>query len=75
VRASMKEAEALRIDGVPALYVDGERINGVIPQTQLWMVIDRDLRAAGVEPPAAVAPAAVSTTVWPSQVKPAAAVQ
>ena len=74
VRASMKEAEALRIDGVPALFVDGERINGVIPQAQLWMVIDRDLRAAGVEPPAAAAPAAPAT-VWPPQTQPAATVQ
>jgi protein-disulfide isomerase len=72
VRASMKEAEALRIDGVPALFVDGERINGVIPQAQLWMVIDRDLRAAGVEPPAAATPAAPAT-VGPPQAPPAAA--
>jgi protein-disulfide isomerase len=56
VRASMKEAESLRVEGVPALFVDGERINGVIPQAQLWTVIDRDLRAAGVEPLAAVLP-------------------
>jgi protein-disulfide isomerase len=74
VRASMKEAESLRIDGVPALFVDGERINGVIPQAQLWMVIDRDLRAAGVEPPVAAA-AAAPATVWPPQAQPAAAVQ
>jgi protein-disulfide isomerase len=74
VRASMKEAESLRIDGVPALFVDGERINGVISQAQLWMVIDRDLRAAGVEPPVAAAPAAPAK-VWPPQAQPAAAVQ
>jgi protein-disulfide isomerase len=70
VRASMKEAETLRVEGVPALFVDGEFINGVIPQAQLWMVIDRALRAAGVEPPAAVAPAA-SATVLPPQAQPA----
>jgi hypothetical protein len=64
----------LRIDGVPALFVDGERINGVIPQAQLWTVIDRDLRAAGVEPPAATAPAAPAT-IWPPQAHPAAATQ
>ena len=27
----MKEAETLRIEGVPALFVDGERINGALP--------------------------------------------
>jgi len=53
VRASAREAEGLGIDGTPALFVDGERIPGVIPEQQLWTVIDRALRAQGVEPPAA----------------------
>jgi protein-disulfide isomerase len=52
VRASAHEAEALGVEGTPALFIDGERINGAIPEAQLWMVIDRALRAAGVEPPA-----------------------
>ena len=50
-RASMKEAESLGVEGTPVLYVDGERISGALPQEQVWMVIDRALRAAGVEPP------------------------
>jgi protein-disulfide isomerase len=53
VRASAKEGESLGIEGTPALFVDGERINGALPEPQLWMVIDRALRAAGVEPPPA----------------------
>ena len=57
VRASAKEAEALGIDGTPAVFVDGERINGALPQEQVWMVIDRALRAEGVEPPPLPAPA------------------
>jgi protein-disulfide isomerase len=51
VRASMKEAEALGIEGTPFLLIDGEHINGALPAEQVWMVIDRALRAAGVEPP------------------------
>ena len=51
VRASAKEAEALGIDGTPALFVDGERINGAVPEQQVWLVIDRALRAQGEEPP------------------------
>jgi predicted DsbA family dithiol-disulfide isomerase len=58
----MKEAESLKVEGTPALFIDGERIDGALPQEQVWMVIDRALRAAGVEPPptlpAAPAPAA-----------------
>ena len=53
VRASSKEAETLRIEAAPAVFVNGERIEGALPQNQVWMVIDRALRAAGVEPPAA----------------------
>jgi hypothetical protein len=34
------------------LYVNGERLNGgAVPQDQLWMVIDRAVRAAGEQPP------------------------
>lgn len=53
VRASMKEAESLRVEGAPAVFVEGERISGAVSEDQLWMVIDRALRATGVEPPAA----------------------
>ena len=51
IRASSSEATALRIEGTPALFVNGERIDGAIPEEQVWRVIDRALRAAGVEPP------------------------
>ena len=57
VQASAKEAETLGIDGTPALFVNGERINGALPEEQVWLVIDRALRAAGVEPPPTAAPA------------------
>ena len=55
VRASATEASTLGVDGTPALFIEGERINGAVPEEQLWMVIDRALRAAGEQPP--VAPA------------------
>ncbi len=51
IRASMKEAESLGVDGTPALFIEGERIGGALPQSQVWLVIDRALRAAGVQPP------------------------
>jgi protein-disulfide isomerase len=51
VRASAHEADALKIEGTPALFVDGERVDGAIPEEQLWLVIDRALRASGQEPP------------------------
>lgn len=61
IRASAKLAEDLGIDGTPAAYVNGERLNGgAVSQDELWMAIDRALRAAGEQPPpeqAAAAPA------------------
>jgi protein-disulfide isomerase len=56
VRASTREAELLKIEGTPALFVDGERIDGAVPEEQLWLVIDRALRAKGIDPPVTTAP-------------------
>ena len=53
VRASMKEADSLKVEGAPAIFVNGERISGAMPQNQLWIVIDRALHAEGEEPPPA----------------------
>jgi protein-disulfide isomerase len=52
IRASAKLAEDLGIDGTPAVYVNGERVNGgAVPQNELWMAIDRAVAAAGEQPP------------------------
>lgn len=61
VRASLKEAEALKIDSAPAVFVDGERFDGAIPEEQVWQIIDRALRAAGEQPPPLPAPATPTT--------------
>jgi protein-disulfide isomerase len=61
VRASLREADSLKIEGAPAVFVDGERFDGAIPEEQLWMVIDRALRAAGIDPPPLLVPPAIPT--------------
>jgi hypothetical protein len=53
VRASAKEAEGLGLEGTPELYVNGERVNGAVPENELWAAIDRALIAEGEQPPAA----------------------
>lgn len=58
VRASAKLAAHLGIDGTPALFINGERINGALPEEQVWIAIDRALRAAGEQPPASPVPPA-----------------
>lgn len=62
IKASAQEAEKLGVNGTPALFIDGERIDGALPEPQLWAVIDRALRAAGEQPPAQAAPAAPAAT-------------
>jgi protein-disulfide isomerase len=56
VRASAAEALALKIEGAPAVFVDGERIDGAQPEELVWKAIDRALRAAGIQPPALPVP-------------------
>jgi protein-disulfide isomerase len=68
IKASLKLAEDLDLDGTPALIVNGEKVNGgAVPQDELWMAIDRALRAAGEQPPPPPPPPA------PTPVKPAPA--
>jgi protein-disulfide isomerase len=64
VRASMTLGDALKIQGAPALFVNGERIDGALPQEQVWLIIDRALRDAGIQPPPQPPPpqTAASTT-------------
>ncbi|HZU09540.1 MAG TPA: thioredoxin domain-containing protein [Pseudacidobacterium sp.] len=52
VRASMKEGDALGVDGTPTLFINGERLSGALPEEQVWMAIDRALKAEGITPPA-----------------------
>jgi len=63
IQASAKLASDLGNVGTPAVYVNGERVNGgAVPQNELWMAIDRALRAAGEQPPPPLpaAPAALA---------------
>jgi protein-disulfide isomerase len=57
VQASAKEADDLGVEGTPALFIDGERLDGALPTEQVWMAIDRALKAAGIEPPPGDQPA------------------
>jgi protein-disulfide isomerase len=63
IKESMHLADSLGVEGTPYLFIDGEHINGAMPVEQVWLVIDRALRAAGVEPPAPAAPAAPTPTL------------
>jgi protein-disulfide isomerase len=69
IKASTKEAADLGLEGTPMLFINGEKVNGAVPQEELWAVIDRALRDAGEQPPPMPPPAPQPA---PSAVKPAA---
>jgi protein-disulfide isomerase len=47
VRASIKEADELGINGTPALFVNGQRIDGAVPASDVRAALDEALRDAG----------------------------
>jgi protein-disulfide isomerase len=71
IKASEKEAEAapFDLDSTPVLFINGEKIEGVLPIEVLYRIIDEALVAAGQTPPpppptppAATPPAAPAAT-------------
>ena len=51
IRASMKQGDALGVDGTPTLFINGERATGALPQDLLWTIVDRAIKDAGEVPP------------------------
>jgi protein-disulfide isomerase len=51
VKASIKEAEALGVDSTPALFINGEKLEGALPLEYVYRMIDNALIAAGQTPP------------------------
>jgi protein-disulfide isomerase len=51
VRASMKIGNDLSIDATPALYINGEKLEGALPIEYVYHMIDNALIAAGQTPP------------------------
>jgi len=47
VRASMKEADGLGVSGTPALFINGQKIDGAVPISQVRSALDAALRDAG----------------------------
>jgi protein-disulfide isomerase len=54
VRAAMHEGDTLKVDGVPALFINGEPVTGAIPIEFVFRAVDDALIAKGVTPPPAV---------------------
>jgi protein-disulfide isomerase len=65
VKASEQEGEALGIEGTPAVFINGFKINGMVPPEEMHTAIDHALRDAGQTtsslPGSAAGPIASST--------------
>ena len=70
VKASMKEGEQLGVDATPALFINGERVDGAQPMEFIYRIIDQALVAAGKTPPPAYQ--AAPPPAVPGQTPPAA---
>ena len=57
VRASMKEADSLGVNGTPALFINGQKIDGAVPADDVRAALDAALRDAGEPVPQHVPPA------------------
>jgi len=51
IQASVAEGTALGVKATPTLFINGEMLDGAVPEEQLWKVIDRAL-AEDTPPPA-----------------------
>ena len=69
VRASMKQGNSMGVNGTPTLFINGERISGVMPESELRTAIDRALREAGVPPPPSEAEAVKKPVTTPQAPK------
>lgn len=47
VRASMKEGDAIGVTATPTLFINGEKIDGAVPPSELRATLDRALKDAG----------------------------
>jgi protein-disulfide isomerase len=47
VRASMKEADDLGVNGTPALFINGQKLDGAVPISQVRALLDAALKDAG----------------------------
>lgn len=51
VQASVKEADALGVSGTPALFINGIKLDGAVPASELRATLDQALRDVGEKVP------------------------
>ncbi len=51
VRASMHEADMLGVEATPTMFVNGQKLDGAVPEDEVRLALDQALKDAGVAPP------------------------
>ena len=52
LKASMSEAEAIGVQATPTMFINGQKLEGAVDADDVKAVINEQLKAAGVQPPA-----------------------
>lgn len=51
INASISEADTVGVSATPTLFVNGQRVDGAVPPSELRAILDRALEQAGEKPP------------------------
>lgn len=57
LKASMNEAASVGVEATPAVFIDGMKLDGAVPEEELRLALDKELKDVGVEAPPKPAPA------------------
>jgi protein-disulfide isomerase len=52
VKASMKEADDLGVNGTPTMFINGQKVDGAVPVSEIRAALDNALKDAGLPAPA-----------------------
>jgi protein-disulfide isomerase len=62
VKASMKQGDAIGVSATPTLFINGEKIDGAVPVSQVRAALDRALRDSGLPVPVHAATASAPSS-------------
>lgn len=51
LKASMSEAESIGVEATPTMFINGQKLEGAVDADDVRLVLNEQLKAAGVQPP------------------------